>query len=338
MTSNEQETTLVTFKKDTISEVTLETAIAQTDLTYHTARGIGNLSTTQWLAVGGIAGLMILMWLYAQLNVIPKGNEALVRQGGPFTKKTILLGKSGWFIPFVHTLDRVPLNAFDVEIQCLDKDAVRTKDNFRANLILSFQVWIDPSEDSIEKAVTKLSQNGHITVENIRSLLENSLRGLISATAIQKNLSEICSNQLDFSKEISTLVNPNFQELGLTLKQVTISKIRATYNYDLDDLLDAEGVSLHNDGVQKNTDAAQERLKERKELLEVERELQKLEVAHNEGYINNLNRSLLREEEIERELHLLEREKELIDKNKEFRTFKKSFEEEDSEDYGAIAA
>lgn len=217
------------------------------------ADGPSAVVTFAGVVVAIIVLLLISIWAYTRVYVITPNNEAFVRTGGVFVKKkTVILNGGCVVLPGFHELTRVPLREISIDVERTGKLAVRTQDYLRADMRATFYVCINASQEDVLTAAARLSNQGRITPDDIKSALEKRADDAIRAAAKTKKLAEIDSDKLGFAQEVLNLIEPDLKKVGLTLNNIAISEIEESDTYDTNNFFDAQGVRLRTETIQRS--------------------------------------------------------------------------------------
>ncbi|MGB7273459.1 MAG: SPFH domain-containing protein, partial [Geitlerinemataceae cyanobacterium] len=174
-------------------------------------------------------------------------------------------------LPVFDRLTRVPLKEISIDVERTGKLAVRTQDYLRADMRVTFFVCINAVDEDIKTATERLSQNGKITVEDIKNAIEKRADDAIRAAAKSKKLADIDSDKLGFAQEVLNLIEPDLKKIGLTLNNIAISEIEESNTYDSNNFFDTQGVKLRTETIQRSI--------KQKEEVELITEKERREIA-----------------------------------------------------------
>lgn len=210
---------------------------------------------TAAIVILAIAGLMA----YARLYKVTPANEAFVKTGGLFRKRSKVIKQGGCLVlPVFDELTRVPLKEISIDVERTGKLAVRTQDYLRADMRVTFFVCINAVDEDIRTATERLSQSGRITTDDIKNAIEKRADDAIRAAAKSKRLAEIDSDKLGFAQEVLNLIEPDLKKVGLTLNNIAISEIEEGDTYDTNNFFDAQGVKLRTETIQRSIEQQRE--------------------------------------------------------------------------------
>ncbi|HIK30509.1 MAG TPA: flotillin family protein [Oscillatoriales cyanobacterium M4454_W2019_049] len=213
----------------------------------------GSLTVFAGVFTGIIFLLILGTIVYSRLYQVTPANEAFVKTGGVVRKRRTVIKHGGCLVlPVFDRLTRVPLKEISIDVERTGKLAVRTQDYLRADMRVTFFVCINAVEEDIKTATERLSQNGKITVEDIKNAIEKRADDAIRAAAKSKKLADIDSDKLGFAQEVLNLIEPDLKKVGLTLNNIAISEIEESDTYDTNNFFDAQGVKLRTETIQRS--------------------------------------------------------------------------------------
>ncbi|WP_239651623.1 flotillin family protein [Neosynechococcus sphagnicola] len=214
--------------------------------------GSGLLFFPGLIGGSGVAAAIERVGIYPGLCDHPQ-QRSLCPDGGVFAKKKPVILNGGCVVlPGFHELTRVPLREISIDVERTGKLAVRTKDYLRADMRVTFYVCINATEEDVLTAAARLSQNNHITPDNIKNALEKRADDAIRAAAKNKDLAEVDSDKLGFAQEVLNLMQQDLSKVGLTLNNIAISEIQESDTYDTNNFFDAQGVRLRTETIQRS--------------------------------------------------------------------------------------
>lgn len=237
---------------------------------------LGLVGGSLTIFAGVFAGIIVLLILgtivYSRLYQVTPANEAFVKTGGVVRKRRTVIKHGGCLVlPVFDRLTRVPLKEISIDVERTGKLAVRTQDYLRADMRVTFFVCINAVEEDIKTATERLSQNGKITIEDIKNAIEKRADDAIRAAAKSKKLADIDSDKLGFAQEVLNLIEPDLKKVGLTLNNIAISEIEESDTYDTNNFFDAQGVKLRTETIQRSI--------KQKEEVELITEKERREIA-----------------------------------------------------------
>ncbi len=149
----------LTFLPQTLPQTSLVTYSASTQ------PAIAQVGSGMLIFPGIIGGLVLLLlcsvWAYTRIYVVTPNNEAFVRTGGVFQKQQSVILRGGCIVlPRFHELTRVPLREISIDVERTGKLAVRTRDDLRADMRVTFYVCITATEEDVRTAAARLSSQG----------------------------------------------------------------------------------------------------------------------------------------------------------------------------------
>ncbi|MGB5900700.1 MAG: SPFH domain-containing protein [Geitlerinemataceae cyanobacterium] len=237
---------------------------------------LGLIGGSLTVFAGVFAGIIFLLLLgtivYSRLYQVTPANEAFVKTGGVIRKQRTVIKHGGCLVlPVFDRLTRVPLKEISIDVERTGKLAVRTQDYLRADMRVTFFVCINAVDEDIKTATERLSQNGKITVEDIKNAIEKRADDAIRAAAKSKKLADIDSDKLGFAQEVLNLIEPDLKKIGLTLNNIAISEIEESNTYDSNNFFDTQGVKLRTETIQRSI--------KQKEEVELITEKERREIA-----------------------------------------------------------
>jgi len=113
--------------------------------------------------------------------VKPKPDEALLRVGRAEPK--VAIGRRLFVNPLVHSVSRISLNTYEVEVTCEGENSARTADGFRVDINAVFYVRVHVFEEAVLKAAQSFgTTNQH---EAISATLKPKLKFVLRNTAAE---------------------------------------------------------------------------------------------------------------------------------------------------------
>ncbi|MDR1094301.1 MAG: flotillin family protein [Clostridiales bacterium] len=161
----------------------------------------------------GVLGFLILFALISYVKAPP---DTAFIISGPI-KQRILIGKSGFRIPFIERLDKIPLNIMTVDIKT--SSPVPTSEFININIDGVANIKISSNHDQLRKAAQIFLQEKIAGINKIaREVLEGNMREIIG----QMKLTELVHNRDAFADKVKTSADTDMQKMGLEVINITI--------------------------------------------------------------------------------------------------------------------
>lgn len=190
--------------------------------------------------------LALVLILLPTIYVKAPPNEAYIISG--ISKRPrVLIGKSGFKLPFLERVDRMPIGQIDVDIQT--DDYIPTQDFINIQVDAIAQVAINTNTNPVTLELsdgTKEETSGmQIAMKNflgktqdqIRMTIVKSLQGNLREIIGTMELKDICQNKAQFSEEVKKNAEIDMARLGITILSFNVQNIQ-----DKDDLISDLGI------------------------------------------------------------------------------------------------
>ena len=191
------------------------------------------LSLTPFLGIiVVIAAFFLIMFLtYKALYKKAPADAALVISGGK-SKSVVFGGKI--VNPLTKETQLVSLNTMQLLVQRAGPDALITKDSLRVDIEAQFYVKIEPNEQDVLNAVASLGDKT-LEPENVKSLLEGKLVGILRSVAATMELQELHEKRQDFSDQVRENCKDDLEQNGFQLESVAVTNLDQTPLDQLDE-------------------------------------------------------------------------------------------------------
>ena len=178
-----------------------------------------------------IAFFLIMFFTYKALYKKAPADAALVISGGK--SKTVVFG--GKIVnPLTKATQLVSLNTMQLLVQRTGQDALITKDSLRVDIEAQFYVKIEPNEQDVLNAVASLGDKT-LEPENVKSLLEGKLVGILRSVAATMALQELHEKRQDFSDQVRESCKDDLEQNGFQLESVAVTNLDQTPLDQLDE-------------------------------------------------------------------------------------------------------
>ena len=186
--------------------------------------------------------------------VIAPPNKAVVITGSG--KQRVLLGQSGWMIPFLTTRNYVSVEQFSTDVKT--SDFVPTKDFINVKADAAVKLKIGTSEEMLAKAAENfLNWDTERIASSVQDVLEGNLREVIG----QMELRKMVNDRQEFANKVQENVAPDLAKMGIEVIAFTVQSF-----YDANEVINDLGI---NNVVAIQKDAANSRAKAEREMAEV---------------------------------------------------------------------
>ena len=200
-----------------------------------------NPSSIVWIIVGGIASLMIFVFIIIALfyKKIPQG-EALIKTG--FGGTAVAFDKGMYVIPVLHKLEIMDISVKKIEINRLETDGLICKDNMRADIKVAFFVRVNKSKEAIIEVAQTIGCERASHIETLEELFEAKFSEALKTVGKKFEFVQLYESRSEFRDEIISEIGRDLN--GYTLEDCAIDYLEQTPVSFLkpDNILDAEGI------------------------------------------------------------------------------------------------
>lgn len=203
--------------------------------------GLLDASSIVWMIVGGIASLMVFVFIIIALfyKKIPQG-EALIKTG--FGGTAVAFDKGMYVIPVLHKLEIMDISVKKIEINRLETDGLICKDNMRADIKVAFFVRVNKSKEAIIEVAQTIGCERASYIETLNELFEAKFSEALKTVGKQFNFIELYESRSEFRDKIIDEIGRDLN--GYTLEDCAIDYLEQTPVNFLkpNNILDAEGI------------------------------------------------------------------------------------------------
>lgn len=158
-----------------------------------------------------IIGVIAVIVLFATGYVKAPPDVAYIISG-MHKKPRILIGKAGLKFPFLERLDKLSLEAIQIDVKT--KSSVPTAEYINVKVDSTVSIQVGRGDDMIELAAKNFLNVGRdVIATKINDLLEGNIREIVG----QMNLTEMVSDRKAFSQKVQDNVVPDLAKFGLEL-------------------------------------------------------------------------------------------------------------------------
>lgn len=174
--------------------------------------------------------IVIIVLLVLGYTKAPPNKAAVIT--GLRDKPKVLLGKTGFKIPFLERVDWMGVGQIDIDIET--EDYIPTKDFINIKVDAIAQVAVDITPDGMEIAMRNfLNKKAEAVKETISKSLQGNLREIIGTM----ELKDICQNKTEFSEQVKANAEGDIAQLGIRILSFNVQNIQ-----DKDGLIDDLGI------------------------------------------------------------------------------------------------
>ena len=203
-----------------------------------------------------IAAVVFAIWFLHRYYAKATLETAQVRTG--LGGRKVVIDGGCLALPFVHRLQRVSMEAIGVPVSRTGRDAVMCRDQLRADIVMEFELRVDPTPDGIATAAQAIGSRIARPGETVRELLEGLLLDAIQSAAAKRSLEEIHLDRIGFSDEVSATVERRAVRLGLQLISVAMVSVDQSSFAQLD-----ENNAFHAQGMRRLAEVVSDQRKAR---------------------------------------------------------------------------
>lgn len=177
--------------------------------------GRGYFMLTVILAVAGILVLLFLIFILSGYVKAPPDTAYII--SGLHKEPKILVGRSGFRIPFFERLDRLPLNIIPIDIKT--QECVPTQEfiNIRVDGVANVKISSEP--DALSRAAQALLGK---TFGEVQMLAQQVLEGNMREIVGQMRLEDLVHDRATFALKVQENAAPDIQKMGLEIVNLNI--------------------------------------------------------------------------------------------------------------------
>lgn len=249
------------------------------------------------LFVAAVLLLVIAIWFLNRYYAKASLETALVRTG--LGGRKIVLDGGCLALPIVHRLQKVSLEAITVPVDRTGRDMLMCRDQLRADVVMEFEVKVDPSEEGVAKAAQSLGSRIARPGDSVQEVLHGFLVDSIHSSAARRSLEEIHSDRNGFTDEIAATVDARVAKLGLQLVSASMISVdqASLSQFDENNAFHAQGMRRLAEMVSEQrkarisietaTDIAvrESQLAQHQRQLEIQRAQQEAEIAQRAYFV-----------------------------------------------------
>lgn len=170
-----------------------------------------------------IIAVIIGIWFLQRFYVKATLETALVRTGKGGRK--VLTDGGCIALPIVHQVQRVSMQTAAATVSRVNREAVLTADQLRADVVMEFEIRVAPDDASIATAAQVLGHRIARSGDVFAEVLTGSLINAVQSAAARRSLSDIHLNRSDFIADVSAMVSEHAERLGLTLVSASLVSV-----------------------------------------------------------------------------------------------------------------
>lgn len=238
--------------------------------------------------------LLLGIWFLQKFYVKATLNSAIVRTG--FSGRRIVLDGGCLSLPILHQTKRVAMDAVSFSVSRLDREALLTSDQLRANVAMEFEFKVIPTAEGVAAAAQSLGAKIERGGEAIDFVLRGPLVDAMQAAAASRTLEEIHCDRREYTKEVEAAVAKKAEHFGILLISASLLRVDEgdLSQFDENNSFVAQGRRRHAEliaeqrreraRIETETDLAirESQLKKHQRHLEIERTEREAAIAQKE--------------------------------------------------------
>ena len=163
------------------------------------------------LFIAGIVAVVLLVLLFISSYIKASPDEALIISGLR-KKPKIIIGKSGFRIPFLEKKDRLSLKLIPIDVKT--SSSVPTADYININVDAVVNVKVSDNLEKINLAAQNfLNKDTEKIGANAREVLEGNMREIVG----QMTLEQMVSDRQTFAEKVKDNAAPDLAKMGLDI-------------------------------------------------------------------------------------------------------------------------
>lgn len=175
--------------------------------------------------------VILIVLLVAGYVKAPPNKAAIIT--GISKKPRVLLGKSGFKIPFFERVDWLDVGQINVNV--VTEDYIPTRDFINIRVDAIAQVAMEVTNSMVSEAAMRNFLNKKPDV--VRAMITESLQGNLREIIGTMDLKSICQDKAAFSTEVRSNAEQDMKELGIRILSFNVQNIS-----DKDNLIDNLGM------------------------------------------------------------------------------------------------
>lgn len=175
--------------------------------------------------------VLLLIFLFAGYVKAPPNKAAIIT--GLSKNPRVLLGKSGFKVPFFERVDWLEVGQININV--VTEDYIPTKDFINIKVDAIAQVAMEVSDNQVSAVAMRNFLNRK--ADDVRSMITESLQGNLREIIGTMDLKSICQDKAKFSQEVKQNAEQDMKELGIRILSFNVQNVN-----DKDGLIDDLGI------------------------------------------------------------------------------------------------
>lgn len=175
--------------------------------------------------------VLLLIFLFAGYVKAPPNKAAIIT--GLSKNPRVLLGKSGFKVPFFERVDWLEVGQININV--VTEDYIPTKDFINIKVDAIAQVAMEVSNNQVSAVAMRNFLNRK--ADDVRSMITESLQGNLREIIGTMDLKSICQDKAKFSQEVKQNAEQDMKELGIRILSFNVQNVN-----DKDGLIDDLGI------------------------------------------------------------------------------------------------
>ena len=175
--------------------------------------------------------VLLLIFLFAGYVKAPPNKAAIIT--GLSKNPRVLLGKSGFKVPFFERVDWLEVGQININV--VTEDYIPTKDFINIKVDAIAQVTMEVSNNQVSAVAMRNFLNRK--ADDVRSMITESLQGNLREIIGTMDLKSICQDKAKFSQEVKQNAEQDMKELGIRILSFNVQNVN-----DKDGLIDDLGI------------------------------------------------------------------------------------------------
>lgn len=175
--------------------------------------------------------VLLLIFLFAGYVKAPPNKAAIIT--GLSKNPRVLLGKSGFKVPFFERVDWLEVGQININV--VTEDYIPTKDFYHIKVDAIAQVAMEVSNNQVSAVAMRNFLNRK--ADDVRSMITESLQGNLREIIGTMDLKSICQDKAKFSQEVKQNAEQDMKELGIRILSFNVQNVN-----DKDGLIDDLGI------------------------------------------------------------------------------------------------
>ena len=175
--------------------------------------------------------VLLLIFLFAGYVKAPPNKAAIIT--GLSKNPRVLLGKSGFKVPFFERVDWLEVGQININV--VTEDYIPTKDFINIKVDAIAQVAMEVSNNQVSAVAMRNFLNRK--ADDVRSMITESLQGNLREIIGTMDVKSICQDKAKFSQEVKQNAEQDMKELGIRILSFNVQNVN-----DKDGLIDDLGI------------------------------------------------------------------------------------------------